>query len=60
MSDETEFLYLYLHMLDMLGHRHGIREKTFSEVLIEMDNLIDNIISQIIEFVLHMHFIFNV
>ncbi len=47
MSDETEFLYLYLHMLDMLGHRHGIRGNTFSEVLIEMDNLIDNIISQI-------------
>ena len=41
---DTQLLYVYLHSVDTLGHRHGIRSHQFPKVLASADRTIESII----------------
>jgi len=38
---DVNFLFIYLHHLDMLAHRFGVKSKKFQKILMEMDKLIE-------------------
>lgn len=40
-DDDTEFIFIYLHHLDILAHRFGINSNRFKKVLREMDILLE-------------------
>tara|TARA_A100001037_G_scaffold286149_1_gene294256 strand:+ start:8592 stop:9821 length:1230 start_codon:yes stop_codon:yes gene_type:complete len=44
-STETDFIYMYLHSVDMWGHRYGIKSEKFSEVLQSTDLALEQIIN---------------
>tara|TARA_B100001123_G_scaffold367775_1_gene428303 strand:+ start:3543 stop:4790 length:1248 start_codon:yes stop_codon:yes gene_type:complete len=43
-NPNVKLLYVYLHTIDMLGHRYGIRSHKFKDVLLDADQAIKTIV----------------